>query len=164
VIRLVEQRLETLTADAVVRAADALLSPLGAASVALDEAAGARFAEQRRVNAPLEVGSAVVTGGGDLAAEFVLHLVLQDEERSATRDILRRALLHAWHRAEGWQLSRVAAAAGGLALPLEEAAALLVETFRDRPGNTGFPAELLIVVDDAEQRGTLGALLSLPPA
>ena len=163
-IRLVEQRLASLAADAVVRAADAFLSPVGAASVALDEAAGARFAEQRRVNAPLEVGSAVVTGGGDLTAEFVLHLVLQDEERSATRDVVRRALLHAWHRAEGWQLSTVAASASGLALPVEEAVPLLAETFRDRAGDTGYPAALLIVVDDAEQRNLLSALLSIPPA
>ena len=163
-IRLVEHRLETLATDAIVRAADAYLSPVGAASSALDLAGGAPFVEQRRVNAPLEVGSAVVTGGGNLTAEFVLHVVLQDEERSASRDILRRALLHAWHRAEGWQLSTVAAAASGLGLPLEEAAALLVETFHDRAGSTGYPAELLIVVDDADQRGALGALLSLPPA
>lgn len=163
-IRLVEHRLETMAADAVVRAADAYLSPVGTASSALDLAAGEPFVEQRRVHTPLEVGSAVITGGGNLTAEFVLHLVLQDEQRSASRDILRRALLHAWHRAEGWQLSTVAAAASGLGLPVEEAAALLVETFRDRPGDTGYPAELLIVVDDADQRGTLGALLSLPPA
>jgi O-acetyl-ADP-ribose deacetylase (regulator of RNase III) len=164
VIRLVEHRLETLATDAVVRAADAYLSPVGAASNALDIAAGESFVDQRRVNAPLEIGSAVVTGGGNLTAEYVLHVVLQDEERSTSRDILRRALLHAWHRAEGWQLSTVAAAASGLGLPHEEAAALLVETFRDRAGNTGYPAELLIVVDDAEQRGALGALLSLPSA
>jgi len=164
VIRLVEQRLESLAADAVVRAADSFLSPVGAASEALDAAAGTTFTEQRRVNAPLEIGSAVVTGAGDLTAEFVLHLVVQDEERSATREVLRRALLHAWHRAEGWELSSVAASAGGLVLPVEEAAALLVETFRDRADDTGYPAELLIVVDDAEQRSAVGALLPPSPA
>ena len=60
--------------------------------------------------------------------------------------------------------STVAASASGLALPVEEAVPLLAETFRGRAGDTGYPADLLIVVDDAEQRNLLSALLSIPPA
>ena len=39
-----------------------------------------------------------------------------------------------------------------------EAALALVETFRDRPRATGFPAELHIVIDHPEQRGVGGAV------
>lgn len=162
-IRLVERALADLPVDAVVRSADDHLRPIGSTSEALDRAAGDRFADQRRVQAALEVGSAVITGGGELAAEFVLHIVVQGEDRAASKDTIRKALTSAWHRAEGWQLTTVAAALSGLgvgALSMEEAAVTLVETFRDRAGATGFPAELQIVIDDAGQRGAIEPFLS----
>jgi O-acetyl-ADP-ribose deacetylase (regulator of RNase III) len=159
VIRVLERALETLAVDAVVRAADDLLRPVGPVSEAIDAEGGARLAEQRRVQANLEVGSAVITGAGDLAAEFVLHLVIQGEERVASRDTVRRALISAWHRAEGWQLTTVGAALSGLGLPPAEAALALVETFRDRPLATGFPAELHIAIDHPDQRGAVAPFL-----
>ena len=161
-IRIVERSLADLPVDAVVRCADDHLRPIGGVSEALDRAAGDRFADQRRVQAPLEVGSAVVTGGGELAAEFVLHIVIQGVDRTASRDTIRKALTSAWHRAEGWQLTTVAAALsglGGTALSLEEVAVALVETFRDRAGASGFPAELQIVIDDPGQRGAVEPFL-----
>ncbi len=158
-IRIVERPLSGLAVDAVVRAADDGLGPVGAVSRDLDEAAGERGAAHRQLQAPLEIGAAVVTGGGNLAAEFVLHLVVQGPDRPASRDSVRRALTSAWHRAEGWHLATVGAALSGLALPDEDAALALVETFRDRPGATGFPAELQVVIDRPEQRGALAPYL-----
>jgi O-acetyl-ADP-ribose deacetylase (regulator of RNase III) len=166
VIRLVERALADLPVDAVVRTADDYLRPIGSSSEALDRAAGERFADQRRVQAALEVGSAVITGGGELAAEFVLHIVIQGEDRRASRETIRKALTSAWHRAEGWQLTTVAAALtglGGNALSLEEAAVALVESFRDRAASSGFPAELQIVIDDAGQRGAVEPFLRADP-
>ena len=68
------------------------------------ELAGERFAAQRRTTTPLEAGAAVVTGGGDLAAPFVLHVVLRDERSPVGRDVVRRALVSAWQRAGDWAL------------------------------------------------------------
>ena len=158
-IRVVEHALVTLAVDAVVRAADDLLRPVGPVSEAIDVEGGAGFAAQRRVQTSLEVGSAVITGAGDLLAEFVLHVVIQGEARTASRDTVRRALISAWHRAEGWQLTTVGAALSGLGLPPAEAALALVETFRDRPHATGFPAELHIVIDGPDQRGVVEPFL-----
>jgi O-acetyl-ADP-ribose deacetylase (regulator of RNase III) len=159
VIRVVEHALATLPVDALVRAADDQLRPVGRASEALDLEGGARFAEQRRVVTALEVGSAVITAGGDLAAEFVLHVVIQGQERACTRDTVRRALQSAWHRAEGWQLTTVAAALSGLGLPAAEAAIMLVDTFRQRPRSTGFPSELHIVIDHPDERSAVEPFL-----
>lgn len=158
-IRVVEHALATLPVDAIVRAADDQLRPIGAVSEAIDLEGGMRFIEQRRVQTGLEVGSAVITGGGDLAAEFVLHVVIQAEHRACSPDSVRRALESAWHRAEGWQLTTVAAALSGLGLPEAEAAITLVETFQQRPQATGFPAELQIVIDHAGHRGAIETLL-----
>lgn len=158
-IRVVEHPLPALAVDAVVRAADDLLRPVGQVSQAIDREAGARFVDQSRVQAALEVGAAVITGGGDLTAEFVLHIVVQDQERTLSRDTVRRALTSAWHRAEGWQLSSVGAALSGLGLSPSEAALALVETFRDRATTTGYPAELQIVIDHPDQRGAVEPFL-----
>jgi O-acetyl-ADP-ribose deacetylase (regulator of RNase III) len=161
VIRIVEQPLSELAVHAVLRAADDRLVAVGPASARLDERGGERLQAQLRVQAPLEVGSAIVTGAGDLAAEFVLHVIVQGAERAASRETVRRALTSAWHRAESWELPLVAAPLGGLSLSPEEAALLLVETFRGRPRASGFPAELYVVLDHPEQRGAIAPLLAL---
>lgn len=165
-IRLIEHGLAQLQVDAVVRAADEHLEPVGPASEALDLEAGEALRRLRQVQAPLDVGSAVITGAGELAAEFVLHIVVQGQGRTASRDTVRRALTSAWHRAEGWQLTLVGAqlaGLGGAALTPEEVALALVETFRDRPRATGFPAELHIVVASAAERGAVEPFLELSP-
>jgi hypothetical protein len=53
----------------------------------------------------------------------------------------------------------VAAPLAGLALPIEESALLLVETFQGRTGATAFPGELVIVVASAEERGAVAPFL-----
>jgi O-acetyl-ADP-ribose deacetylase (regulator of RNase III) len=158
-IRVVEHPLPALAVDAVVRAADDRLRPVGPVSEAIDREAGTRFTMERQVQTALDVGAAVITGGGDLAAEFVLHVVIQGDDRALSRETVRRALTSAWHRAEGWQLMTVGASLSGLGLSLAEAALALIETFRDRPGSTGFPAELHIVIEDPDQRAAVEPFL-----
>jgi O-acetyl-ADP-ribose deacetylase (regulator of RNase III) len=151
VIRVVVGELAREPSDAVVRPADAGLAPVGPAAARLDEAGGVRFAEQRRTATPLEAGAAVVTGGGDLAAGFALHVVVVDERGPADADRIRRALVSAWQRAEDWQLRCIATPlVGGQDGPLTvaEAATLLVETFSDQ-GDARL--ELVIVVDESER-------------
>lgn len=158
-IRIVENTLADLPVPAVVRAADEFLAPVGQESVALDTRGGDLLARALVIQAPLEIGSAVITQAGDLAAEFVLHVIVQGEARGASRDTVRKALTSAWHRAEAWQLGTVAAALGGLALSIEESALLLVETFKERPATTAFPADLYIVVASSDQRSAIEPFL-----
>jgi len=159
VIRIVEDDLANLPVAAVVRAADEYLAPVGPQSAALDARGGDRLARVLAAQAPLEIGSAVITQAGDLAAEFVLHVIVQGETRQASRDTVHKALISAWHRAEAWQLGAVGAALGGLALPLEESALLLVETFQDRPGDLVFPADLYVVIASSGERSAIEPFL-----
>jgi O-acetyl-ADP-ribose deacetylase (regulator of RNase III) len=153
VIQVIVDDLALTPADAVVRPADETLGPVTPAICRLDEQAGPRFAEQRRLSSPLKAGAAVVTGSGDLAAPFVLHVVIQDSDSGVGRDVVRRALVSAWQRATDWELVTIATplvGAGAGQLSLEEAATLLAETFPPGPG--GCPSELHIVVDrDADK-------------
>jgi O-acetyl-ADP-ribose deacetylase (regulator of RNase III) len=153
VISVIVNDLALTEADAILRPADEGLGPISPAVARLDERAGPRFAEQRRVSGSLKAGSAVVTGSGDLAAPFVLHVVIQDPEIRTGREVVRRALVSAWQRATDWELGIIATPLVGAdsgPLSVEEAATLLAETFPALTG--GCPKELLIVVDrDADR-------------
>ena len=164
-IRVVQDDLATLHVNAVVRPANANLEPVTPLASRLDEHAGPEFSRLRRVQAPLDVGAAVVTGAGSLAAEFVLHVVIQSEERAVARETVRRALISAWQRAGDWQLASVAVplvgmGAGGLSL--EESAALLIQTFRGRSAVSEFPTELNIVVERSEDVSLVEAIVGRP--
>lgn len=152
-IQVIVDDLALTEADAIVRPADERLSPIGPGASRLDERAGPRFAEQKRLATPLKAGAAVVTGSGDLTAPFVLHIVIRDPDIQVGRDVVRRALVSAWQRASDWELGVIAAPLIGAdsgELTTEEAAALLAETFPSRP--QGCPIALHIVVDrDADR-------------
>jgi O-acetyl-ADP-ribose deacetylase (regulator of RNase III) len=155
VIAVVVDDLAFLQVDAVLRPATDRLDPVASVSSRLDQLAGPRFAAERQVQSPLEVGSAVVTSSGDLAAPFVVHVVIRSEATNPTRDAIRRALTSAWQRASAWGLNVIAAPAVGAGagqLGLAEAAELMARTFIDHQRTADAPAELRIVVDREDDR------------
>ncbi|MGH7703116.1 MAG: macro domain-containing protein [Gemmatimonadales bacterium] len=166
-IRVVVDDLAFLPVDAVLRPANETLDPTTPLVARLDRCAGQEFTHARRVQAPLEVGAAVVTRGGELAAPFVVHVVIRSAEQRVARDTVRRGLLSAWQRAADWQLSRVAtplvgAEVGGLSV--EEAAAVMAETYREHAGSGACPTDLSIVVEHDRDRAVVEAILGRPPA
>jgi O-acetyl-ADP-ribose deacetylase (regulator of RNase III) len=123
-------------ADAVLRPANDRLEPVTPAAVRLDRQAGPAFAAECRSAVALDAGSAVITRAGELAAGFVLHVILQDQDSPATPDLVRRALAAAWRRASEWGLSTVASApigAGPGLLELDDAVVLMAETLQMAP-------------------------------
>jgi O-acetyl-ADP-ribose deacetylase (regulator of RNase III) len=160
VINVIVDDLALTQADAILRPTDESLGAISPAIATLDERAGPRFAEQRRVASPLKAGAAVVTGSGDLAAPFVLHVVVQDRESKTGREIVRRALVSAWQRATDWELGTIATPLVGAdsgQLTVEEAATLLAETFP--AASKGCPTELRIVVDRDTDRALVEAIV-----
>jgi O-acetyl-ADP-ribose deacetylase (regulator of RNase III) len=160
VIQVSVEDLALTRADAVLRPADECLGALTDVISRLDQQAGPRFAEQRRLSSPLKAGAAVVTGSGDLPAPFVLHVVIRDPDSRVGREVVRRGLQSAWQRAADWELGVIAAplvGAGAGQLSVEEAATLLVETFP--PETTGCPFELHIVVERDTDRELVEAIV-----
>jgi O-acetyl-ADP-ribose deacetylase (regulator of RNase III) len=127
----------------------------------MDQMAGEEFLRQRRVSSPLEVGSAVVTGSGELAAPYVIHVVIKDQEINAGRDTVERALQSAWHRATEWQLARVATplvGTGAGQLTLEDAAELIKNTLAERQ-QTAYPSDIQVVLDNEHDRELVAVIL-----
>jgi O-acetyl-ADP-ribose deacetylase (regulator of RNase III) len=160
VIQVVVDDLARIQADAILRPADETLNPLTESITRLDQQAGPRFAEQRRLSAPLKAGAAVVTGSGDLPTPFVLHVIIRDPDAQVGREVVRRGLLSAWERAADWELGVIAAPAVGAEsgeLSLEEAVTLLAETFPN--STTGCPFELQIVLNRETDRELVEAIV-----
>lgn len=159
-IQVIVDDLAVTEADAIVRPADQGLGPVGPTISRLDERAGPRFAEQKRLVTPLKAGAAVVTGSGDLAAPFVLHVVVRDPDAKVGREVVRRALISAWQRATDWGLGIIATPLIGVdsgELSPEEAATLLAETFPAHPH--GCPTSLHIVVERDTDRDRVEAIV-----
>jgi O-acetyl-ADP-ribose deacetylase (regulator of RNase III) len=162
VIEVVVEDLAFMAVDAVLRPAGDTLEPVASVSSRLDQLAGPAFAEERRIQSVMEVGSAVVTGAGELTAQFVIHAVIRGEASNATRDTVRRALTSAWQRAAAWGMDRIAGppiGAGAGQLGLADAAELMAETFSAHCRSGRPPTSLQIVVDREDERAIIEAAI-----
>lgn len=161
-IRVVVDDIAFVPADAVVRPATAALEPTVPSLRRLEQVGGPAFYEQLRVVQELEVGAAVVTAGGDLPAEFVIHAVIVSRTKPVSQAGVERALRSVLQRAADWQLGRltippIGTGAGNLAL--DDAAALMIDVLRtELPGAT-YPQEVCIVVETEDERAAFEAAL-----
>jgi O-acetyl-ADP-ribose deacetylase (regulator of RNase III) len=99
---------------------------------------------------PIEAGSAVVTGGGKLAAPYVIHAVAVGHDLRPDADRVRRAINGTLDIAARMGLHRLATAPIGLdrgAFTPDETAGLLAEVLaeRERAGEP-LPASLVVTV------------------
>jgi O-acetyl-ADP-ribose deacetylase (regulator of RNase III) len=163
VIEVIVDDLAFVRADAVLRPADEHLEPVQGAAARLDAQAGERFTQLRKVQNPLVVGAAVVTGGGDLTAPLVVHAVIQSRDQNVSADTVRRALTSAWQRAAQFQLMSIATPLVGVGagqLDVEEAARILRDTWSDPARRPEFPAALTVVVERERDRDEILPLLT----
>ena len=166
-IEVVVDDLAFVRADAVIRPADERLEPVQGAAARLDAQAGPRFAELRRVQNPLVVGAAVVTGGGDLTAPLVVHAVIQSREENVSAETVRRALTSAWQRAAQFQLMSIAMPLVGVGagqLFPEDAARILRDTWEDPTRRPEFPAALTVVVERERDRDEILPVFASRPS
>jgi len=163
VIRVVVDDIAFMKVDAVVRPATAQLEPTTAGLRHLEQVGGPAFWNQLKVQQDLAVGSAVVTGGGDLPVELVIHAIIRSVTEPVTAASVRRATLSSLQRAVDWQLARLALpllGTGAGALPVEEAAEIMCDVLEAHLAGADFPREVQIVVERAEDQQLIEALLA----
>jgi O-acetyl-ADP-ribose deacetylase (regulator of RNase III) len=134
-------RLELWNGDICVLEVDAIVNPANptlwmstGVGGALKRAGGdaIEFAAVRQ--GPIELGDAIVTGAGTLAAKVIIHTASLDRDRRTTGPILEAAVRSALARAREIGAVSVAFPALGTGVggfPLDEAARITVDTVRD---------------------------------
>ena len=149
--------------DAIVRPVAADFSPVTAAMRRLDEAAGPQPAEQCRQLGEIPPGSAAITAGGALPADYIVHVAVRSSHDNPTPDVVRRGLVNALRRLTDWQLETVAMVPLGTGagnLDAEEAAALMAPLLVEHLRGAGVPSDMTILVEDEYQRSAFATALA----
>jgi len=98
-------RLAAASTEAVLRPTRSDWTPMSPAVRDLDVAAGTGWLETCAAQGDLPVGSAVVTGSGDLPCDVVIHLAVGSRQEPAATRSLTSALRNALRRASEWDLA-----------------------------------------------------------
>ena len=166
-MRVVVDDLALLPSDAIVRPATARLDATTPVVRRLEQIGGAEFLRHLALQKDLAVGAAVVTGGGgDLAAEFVIHAVIRSETEPISHGSVARAWLSTLQRAREWGFTHLTVpplGTGAGNLPLEDAAKIMVSVLAAHLGGGGaqsdLPLDVSFVVETDEDRGVFEAAL-----
>jgi O-acetyl-ADP-ribose deacetylase (regulator of RNase III) len=123
-----------LEVDAIVNAANVTLWMATGVGGAIKRAGGdaIEFAAVRQ--APVELGDAILTPAGSLAARFVIHAISLDRDRRTSGPVIAAAVRSAFARAREAGVSSLAFPALGTGVggfPLDEAAQITVRTVRE---------------------------------
>jgi O-acetyl-ADP-ribose deacetylase (regulator of RNase III) len=104
-----------------------------------------------------------VTGaGGDLAAEFVNHAVIQSDTEPATASSVRRAWQSALERAVDWSFPRLSTpplGTGAGNLSLEDASEIMVSILKTHMTAADYPVDVTVVVESPVEREVFEAAL-----
>jgi O-acetyl-ADP-ribose deacetylase (regulator of RNase III) len=136
--------------DAIVRPVNAMLQATTPVMRRLERAVGPTLDSIVRLSQPLPVGAAVVTGGGALPVEWLVHGVVASNEERVTRATVRLALLSAMQRILAFEIGNVAVAPFGLGagnLDIEDCADVMIEVLTEHMGRAAFPTTARIVAE-----------------
>jgi O-acetyl-ADP-ribose deacetylase len=155
VIRIVRGELSGTALEAVLRPVSAEWTAVTPAMRRLELAAGPGVEAQCRALGELPVGSAIITGAGELAAAFMVHVIVRSLDEPVSGAGVRRGLHNGLRRIAEWELRRVAMAPLGTGagnLDADDSAAVMIPLLADAMRAGGLPAEVEIHVDsDYEQ-------------
>jgi O-acetyl-ADP-ribose deacetylase (regulator of RNase III) len=161
--------IEVVTGDLAAAAAGAVIRPVAADGTAvtpaarrLEVAAGPAVAEQFGRLGELPVGSAVITTGGNLAAEYVVHVVVRSYDEPVTAEVVRRGLTNGLRRLEAWGIESVALpplGTGAGNLDAEESAAVMIPVLVDHLRGTSRALHVRVVVETEYEREVFARVL-----
>jgi O-acetyl-ADP-ribose deacetylase len=144
-----------LEVDAIANAANTELWHRGGVAAAIAGAAGPELERESRARAPIGLGDAVATTGGDLPSRWVIHAATMEFRGSTSAEIIRRATESALVCADDLgarSLGLVAFGTGVGGFPLEEAARLMVGAVREHPEGGSLERVVFAVRGDEAER------------
>src|SRR5215210_7600501 len=144
-----------LEVDAIIVPANESLFMTNPSARAVKRLGGEAVESEAIRQGPIQAGAAVVTGAGNLAASYVIHVVAVGHELTSSPGDLASALQAAFDISAHLSLARVAMAPIGVergVFSAEESASALVEVLHDRHRRgEALPASLVIAVSNPNE-------------
>ena len=164
-IRVVEGDIALLDVEAVVNAANTHLRLGGGVAGAIRTRGGPAIQEECDRLAPIEVGEAVITGGGNLKAKYIIHAVGPVNGEGDEEAKLARATLSSLQIASDRKILSLAFPAistGIYRFPLQKCSQIMLRLTLDFLKKNGYPREIVFCLYGAEAyevfRKTLASL------
>jgi O-acetyl-ADP-ribose deacetylase len=132
-IEVLDTDITSLEVDAIANAANTRLLHGGGVAGAISRAGGPVIDEESRRRAPIALGEAVETSGGDMPSRWVIHAATMEPGGPTSADIVRRATAATLWKAEelgARSLALVAFGTGVGGFPIDEAAEIEVDEVR----------------------------------
>lgn len=160
VIEIIKGDIVAQDTDAVVNAANNYLWMGSGVAGAIKAAGGESIEEEATAQGPIEVGTSVITGAGELAAKYVIHAAGMGQDLKTDEDKIRMAVTSALELAVEKKLESMAFPAIGAGIgvfPVQKAAHIILEAaldfFLEKVGESGMSLKLVRFVlfdDEAE--------------
>jgi O-acetyl-ADP-ribose deacetylase (regulator of RNase III) len=132
-IEALDTDITALAVDAIANAANTQLRHAGGVAAAIARAGGSAIDRESRERAPIGLGEAVETSGGELPCRWVIHAATMELGGPTSAEIIRRATAATLRRADelgARSLALVAFGTGVGGFPVDEAARIEVEEAR----------------------------------
>src|SRR5205807_631284 len=132
-IAVQEVDITALEVDAIANAANTRLLHGGGVAGAIARAGGPAVQAESRTKAPIGLGEAVETGGGQMPCRWVIHAATMELGGPTSAEVIRRATVSTLRRADelgAKSLALVAFGTGVGGFPAEEAASIEVSEVR----------------------------------
>ena len=136
-IEALDADITVLEVDAIANAANTELRHGGGVAAAIARAGGPAIDEESRAAAPIGLGEAVETSGGEMPCRWVIHAATMELGGPTSADIISRATASTLRRADEVGARSVALVAFGTGVggfPIDEAARIEVEEVRRHLG------------------------------
>jgi O-acetyl-ADP-ribose deacetylase len=161
-IEVLEGDITTLEVDAIANAANTRLLHGGGVAGAISRAGGPAIDAESREKAPIGLGEAVETSGGEMPCRWVIHAATMELGGPTSADVIRRATASTLARADelgARSLALVAFGTGVGGFPLEDAARIEVEEVRRHlDGDSGLERVVFAVHGDKARAAFAAAL------
>ena len=153
-LEVVEGDITTLEVDAIANAANNHLWMGAGVAGAIKRAGGEEIEREAVARGPIEIGAAVATGAGRLAAKHVIHGAVMGQDLRTSGELIslttKRCLAVADEvGARSLALPAFGTGVGGF--PLDECARLMVEAVRDHQGVVLEQVVFAVVGEDARR-------------
>ena len=167
-IIIVQGDLTEMDVDAIVNAANNDLQLGGGVAGAIRRKGGPAIQQECDAIGSIPIGSAALTGGGDLKARHVIHAASMELGGRTTADALRRSTLYALHLAAEHGLRTIAfppVGTGIAGFPLEECAEIMLrEAVAHFEGKTSLEKIYFVLFDQAATQQFKAAWKELRPS